>query len=264
MLWPHKQERRFPSEWPQTLWPEGPRGSEQPPPDRHAVPASCLWKETSFTLRRGTNVHGQNEEVHYCVWVPEEKKNFFLLEKDTRIPREMERQPGTIRSDGDRRQIERSEASSDLLESGAVARVASEEEPVVRTQNGPAAPQRLRNTEQSQVVCATENLRAGMWPADGARGGVFIQPRRRAAVTLLSSSAVRLLQCCDGVQTNVTSSWPGTQFSSHQSSSMTFSQPIFTSQSIKPRGTNLVKKKKKNLVQSLDWSKLHQTHLQGR
>lgn len=70
----------------------------------------------------------------------------------------MDRQPGMIRSDGDCRQIKRSEAPSDLLEGGAVARVASEEEPVVRTQNGPAAPQRLRNTEQSQVVCATDNF----------------------------------------------------------------------------------------------------------
>ncbi len=58
-------------------------------------------------------------------------------------------------------------------------------------------------------------------------------------ITLLSSSAVRLLQCWEGVHTNVTSSWPGTQFSSHQSSSMTFSQPILLIQSIKPRGTNL-------------------------
>lgn len=57
--------------------------------------------------------------------------------------------------------------------------------------------------------------------------------------TLLSSSAVRLLQCWEGVQTNVMSSYPGTQFSSHQSNSITFSQPIFISQSIKPSGTNL-------------------------
>lgn len=140
-----------------------------------------------------------------------------------------------IRSDGDGRQIKRSEAPSDLLEGGAVAGVASEEEAVLRTQNGPAAPQRLRNTEHCENFCAD----------DGAREGVFIES---TSITLLSSSAVRLLQCCDGVQTKVTSSWPGTQFSSHQSSSMTFSQPIFTSQSIKPSGTNLVKKKK--IVQS--------------
>ena len=58
-------------------------------------------------------------------------------------------------------------------------------------------------------------------------------------MTLLSSRAERLLQCWDGVQTKVTSSWPGTQFSSHQSNSITFSQPIFISQSMRPRGTNL-------------------------
>lgn len=61
------------------------------------------------------------------------------------MTRETEREPGIVRSNGDRRQIERSEAPSDLLEGGAVARVTGEEEPVVRTQNGPAAPQRLRN-----------------------------------------------------------------------------------------------------------------------
>lgn len=61
------------------------------------------------------------------------------------MTRETEREPGMVRSNRDRRQIERSEAPSDLLEGGAVARVTSEEEPVVRTQNGPAAPQRLRN-----------------------------------------------------------------------------------------------------------------------
>lgn len=53
--------------------------------------------------------------------------------------------PGLVCSDGDRGQIERSEAASNLLEGGAVARVTGEKEPVVRTQNGPAAPQRLRN-----------------------------------------------------------------------------------------------------------------------
>lgn len=83
----------------------------------------------------------------------------------------MEREPGMIRSDGDRRQIKRSEAPSDLLESGAVARVTSEEEPVIWTQDRPAAPQRLRNTEEPQVVCVTENC-AGIRPAGG---GVFIE-----------------------------------------------------------------------------------------
>lgn len=38
---PHLRERRFPSEWPQTVWPEGLGGSELPPLDPRVVPASC-------------------------------------------------------------------------------------------------------------------------------------------------------------------------------------------------------------------------------
>lgn len=37
---PHRREQRFPSEWPQTVWPEGLGESEQPLLDLHVVPAS--------------------------------------------------------------------------------------------------------------------------------------------------------------------------------------------------------------------------------
>lgn len=58
------------------------------------------------------------------------------------------RRPGQVRSDGDRCEVEWAEAASDLLEGGAVAGITSEEEAMVGTQNCPAAPQRLRHTEQ--------------------------------------------------------------------------------------------------------------------
>ena len=43
--------------------------------------------------------------------------------------------PGHVRSDGDGSEVERSEASSDLLEAGAVTSVPSEEESMFWTQN---------------------------------------------------------------------------------------------------------------------------------
>lgn len=48
--------------------------------------------------------------------------------------------PWQISSNGDRCEVKWSKAPSDLLEGGAVASVTSEEEPMVRAQNRPAAP----------------------------------------------------------------------------------------------------------------------------
>lgn len=56
-------------------------------------------------------------------------------------------EPGRVRSDRDRRQVEGPKPPTDLLEARAVTSVSSKEEPVVWAQHTPAAPQRLRSKE---------------------------------------------------------------------------------------------------------------------
>lgn len=85
------------------------------------------------------------------------KRHVVARKSETKIYiAEAEREPGIICPNGNRRQVERSETASNLLEGGTVARVSSKEEPVVRSQDGPAAPQRLRNKEQPPVFWETK------------------------------------------------------------------------------------------------------------
>lgn len=56
-------------------------------------------------------------------------------------------EPGRVRSNWDRRQVKGPKPPTDLLEARAVTSVSSKEESMVWAQNGPAAPQRLRNKE---------------------------------------------------------------------------------------------------------------------
>lgn len=94
-----------------------------------------------------------------------------------------EREPGVVRPDGNRRQIERPETPSDLLEGGAVARVASEEEPVLRSQNGPAAPQRLEEHRMNLDLAAPLDARVGRRSASmRCRHLVVVQRRALAPV----------------------------------------------------------------------------------
>ena len=67
---------------------------------------------------------------------------------------------------------------------------------------------------------------------------IIKKKKKKKKFTLLSSMSVLLHQCWAGVNTNFTSGCSGIQFSSHQSSSMTLSQPTEAIQGPSPIGTN--------------------------
>lgn len=116
---PRRRGQRFPSEWLQSVLPEGPGESEQPLLGRRVAPSS-----------------------HPCEEMAQGNKNMAVPNKVCLLCAE----PGRVRSDWDRCKVKRPKSASDLLETRTVTSVASKEEAVVWAQNRPAAPQRLQHT----------------------------------------------------------------------------------------------------------------------